>query len=75
MPEIVDNENDSSEEIESSSKCGAPNNFGSFNGRPASSTGKIQMKYCHTRAITKVRKSQKEILVSSHSKIRNKKKN
>ena len=49
MPEIVE-ENDSTKEIESGSNCGAPNDFGSFNGRPASSTGKIQIKYC-TRAI------------------------
>ena len=49
MPEIVE-ENDSTKEIESGSNCGAPNDFGSFNGRPASSTGKIQMKY-RTRAI------------------------
>ena len=45
LPEIVE-ENDSTKEIESGSNCGAPNYFGSFNGRPASSTGKIQMKYC-----------------------------
>lgn len=44
LPEIVE-ENDSTKEIESGSNCGAPNDFGSFNGRPASSTGKIQMKY------------------------------
>ena len=49
LPEIVE-ENDSTKEIESGSNCGAPNDFGSFNGRPASSTGKIQMKY-RTRAI------------------------
>ena len=43
LPEIIEeNSGETENNIESSSlECGTQNNFGSFSGRPASSTGKI----------------------------------